>query len=224
MPKYVAPAVTDLGNETPAIVLPEGSIDHSHCGDLKFPHPGDCPAAAVVAAPAVTPAIKEPNMAPEVIVVGLSKMVNAKGTAVTDLMVARIDRHMQYLAGTVGFNSTAEAHEEQISFMETVGNSLQLDFPAYVVVTDYLLKSIRENQKVFTDGMAYRFMVGLEKRYPSEHSRTYQGYMELLSKIGFYWKERYKLAKLVDYAYTIAPMDSKAKTNVTQYFRKMSSI
>lgn len=219
---YKPPVVTDLGNETPAIVLPEGSIDHSHCGDLKFPCPTNHTAPKATAAKVAV--VKEPTMIPEVEVVGIAKMVSAKGNVVTDVMVSRIDRHMKFLSGEVGFNSVEESHDEQISFMETIGNSLQLDFEPYVVVTDYLLKAIRANQSIFSDGMAYRYMAGLEKRYPSEHSRTYQGYMELLGKIGANWNVRYKLARLVDYAYVIAPMDTKAKTNVTQYFRKLSSV
>lgn len=230
---FKPPETTDLGNESPAIVLPEGSIDHSHCGDLKFPKQGECPAPAkhagknsakVAAKPSVEPVIKEPSMIPETAVVGIGKMVNAKGNVVTDIMVARVDKHMKYLNNEVGFKSIEEAHEEQIAFMETIANSLKLDFDAYVVVTDHLLKAVRANQKVFSEGLAFRFMANLEKKYPAEYIRSYQAYMELLGKIGSYWTVRFKLAKLIDLASVIANLDPKAKTNVTQYFRKLSAV
>lgn len=220
---YKSPEITDLGNDTPAIVLPEGSIDHSHCGDLKFPQPDNCPATtASVLKAAVKP--REPSMIPEQAVIGITKMVNAKGNAVTDIMVSRIDKHMQYLSGKTGFNTIDQAQEEQIAFMETIANSLKLDFEAYVVVTDHLLKAVRANQKVFSDGLVFRFMVNLEKKYPAEYIRSYQAYMELLGKIGSYWTVRFKLPKLIDLASVIANLDSKAKTNITQYFRKLSAV
>lgn len=166
----------------------------------------------------------EPTLATVPDVIGVSKMLNAKGTLVTASITTRIDRHMRYLVGAEGFNSVEERNQEQVSFIETIGNSMKLDFEGYAIVTDYLLGQIRENQQVFTDGLAFRFTVGLGKDYPADVVQSYQSYIELLTKIAVNWKVRYKLKKLVDITYAIKDLQPKGKVNVTQYFNKIASV
>lgn len=184
------------------------------------------PTPAPVVKAAVVEPVKnvEPTLAPALDVISVSKMLNAKGTVVTDQMIARIDRHMKYLRGEEGFNDQKERDTEQVTFIETIGNSLKMDFEGYAIVTDYLLKQVRDNQSVFSDGMAFRFTVGLDKNYPTDIIRQYQSYVELLTKIAANWKVRYKLKKLIDIAYVIQPLQNKAKENITQYFNKISSV
>lgn len=168
-------------------------------------------------------AVKEPTLAEVDDVIDIAKMVNAKGNVVTDIMKSRIANHVKYLRGEVGFADQEAAELEQVSFIETVGNMLKLDFPQYVIVTDYFLGVIRENPQVFSDGLAFRFTAGLNRKYPDEYIKRYQSYIELLTKIAKNWKVRYKLGKLVDPAYTISFFDRKGQENVTQYFRKVTS-
>jgi hypothetical protein len=173
----------------------------------------------------VAPAkIAEPTLVPLPAVIGVNKILNAKGTVVTDIMIKRIDKHLEYLNGTVGFKDTEERDEEQVSFIETIGNSLKMDFDGYVVFTDYLLTKIRDNQKVFTDGLAFRFCAELKKGSYTEAVKNYQAYIEFLTKIAINWNVRYKLKKLVDTAYVIQPLNQKGKENVTQYFNKLASV
>ena len=176
------------------------------------------------ALPPAEPTLVEPTLAPALDVVGVSQMLNAKGNLVTASMIARIDRHMAFLVGTEGFNDVAERNLEQVSFIETIGNSMKLDFDGYVIVTDYLLEQIRANQQVFTDGMAFRFTASLGKAYPADVVRNYQSYIELLTKIAVNWKVRYKLKKLIDITYAIKDLQPKAKVNVTQYFNKVAAV
>ena len=176
------------------------------------------------ALPVPEPTFVEPTLATVPDVVGVNKMVNAKGTLVTASMIARIDRHMSYLVGNEGFNDVEERNREQITFIETIGNSMKMDFEGYVVVTDHLLEKIREHQQVFSDGMAFRFTVSLGKDYPADALRNYKGYIELLTKIAVNWKVRYKLKKLIDITYAINDLQPKAKVNVTQYFNKLAAV
>lgn len=197
------PDVVDLGHGTPAIIIPATNLDKPVSLKLSF---------------------SEPSFEADQPVVSVAKMVNAKGNIATDAIVIRINRHMEYLSGKTGFNSEKDRHDEQVNFMETVGNSLKLDFDAYVVVTDTLMTAIRANQAVFSDGMAFRFMVGLEKRYPADGIKAYKAYIELLTKIAANWTVRYKLPKLVDVTFGIALLDRVGKTNVEKYFRKLSAV
>ena len=197
------PEVIDLGHSKPAIILPAANLDKPVGLKLSF---------------------SEPSLEPEQPVIAVAKMVNAKGNIATDAIIVRINRHMEYLSGRTGFNSVEDRHAEQVNFMETVGNSLKLDFDAYVVVTDTLMTAIRANLSVFTDGMAFRFMVGLEKHYPVDGIKAYKAYIELLTKIAANWTVRYKLPKLVDVTFGIALLDRVGKSNVEQYFRKLSAV
>lgn len=156
-------------------------------------------------------------------VIGLKQMVNSKGNATTDIIVERIEKHISYLSGKVAFaNNDAKAREQQ-SFIETIGNSLKLDFDQYVLVTDELLRVIRENDKVFRDGLAFRFMVGLGANYPLESVKAYQSYITYLTKIAFNWSNRHRINELVDPTFVMQNLDRKSKENITRYFNMMRS-
>lgn len=187
---------------------------------------GKAPAPAVAEKPAETAApvkIKEATFEKGEGVIGLSKMVNARGTVTTDIMIERIQKHMQHLSGKLGFNNKEERIHEQVTFIETVGNSLRLDFDQFVLVTDVLLNAIKEHQPVFEKGLAFRFMGGLDKNYPADYIRTYQAYISFLSTIAKNWAGRAKLANQVDIGYVTKDFPQKAKENINQYFRRVIS-
>lgn len=213
---YTPPAVEEV-----APVSEKGSVQPKQTvGSVTLPAKASDTATAVP----LPAKIAEPTLVPLPAVIGVNKILNAKGTVVTDIMIKRIDKHLEYLNGTVGFKDTEERDEEQVSFIETIGNSLKMDFDGYVVFTDYLLTKIRDNQKVFTDGLAFRFCADLKKGSYTEAVKNYQSYIEFLTKIAINWNVRYKLKKLVDTAYVIQPLNQKGKENVTQYFNKLASV
>lgn len=179
---------------------------------------------AVTAPPKASVEIKEPTLVPAPDVIGVSKILNAKGTVVTEIMVSRIDRHMKYLKGEEGFKDENERDEEQKSFIETIGNSMKLDQGGYAIITDYLIAQIRANPTVFKDGMAFRFTAGLKKSVYRDVVVSYEGYIELLSKIASNWTVRYKLKKLIDISYAIHPFPRKAQANITQYFNQLAAV
>jgi hypothetical protein len=182
------------------------------------------PAVAAPAATKQAPAVVEATFQEPVMVVGIGKMLNAKGDATTDVMVARIERHMQFLSGNKRYKNKAEEQEEQISFIETVGNSLRLDFDQFVVVTDDLLNIIRQNRDVFDGGLTFRHTVGLDRKYPVQTIRLYHTYMSFLAMVAKNWESRYKLHTLIDLASVITDLNKKGKENVTQYFRYLTNV
>lgn len=192
---------------------------------------GDSAKEVVAKAPAViTPAVKE-EVAPaeatfqaEPMVIGIAKMINAKGDMTTDVMVARINRHIEFLAGRKRFKDKKEEQDEQISFIETIGNSMRLDFEQFAVVTDDLLTIIRANAEVFSGGLAFRHTVGLDKKYPANTIRLYHTYISFLTMVAKNWEARYKLHTLIDLASVITDLNKKGKENVTQYFRYLTNV
>lgn len=156
-------------------------------------------------------------------VIGLKAMTNSKGNATTDIIAERIEKHIGYLSGKVGFENKEAQNREQQSFIETVGNSLKLDFEQYVLVTDKLLEVIRENDKVFREGLAFRFMKNLGENYPLESVKAYQSYITYLTKIAFNWSARHRLHELTDPTYVIQNLDRKGKENVIRYFNMLRS-
>lgn len=210
-PVYTPPAVEKVGS------------DADDASVVSTVPTKQAPAAPVVKT-ADAPKAAEPTLAPIPDVIGVGKMLNAKGTLVTADMIARIDRHMKFLRGDEGFASTKERDDEMISFIETIGNSIKQDFEGYVVVTDYLLEQIRENQKVFTGGTAFRFLQGISKGAYRDNVVNYQSYVELLTKFAVNWNVRYKLKKLVDITYAVKTLPKQGQINLTQYFNKLSSV
>lgn len=212
--QYVAPVTQELSakveEKTPAVA--EKAV-----APTATPSPAAKPAGLQTSTP------KEPSLIPVEDVISVAKMVNAKATEVTAVMVDRIDRHFKYLSGELGFADVAARHQEQVTFIETIGNSLQADFEVYVLVTDHLLTKIRENITLFNSGEAFRFVQGLDKGYPISTIRVYKLYIELLTKIAGNWKYRYKLKKLMDPATVMADLPPKGRVNLNQYFNKLAS-
>jgi len=157
-------------------------------------------------------------------VVNVAEMVNAKGDLTTDVIADRIARHMLYLTDKRSFKDDKQRLQEQASFMETVGNSLQLPFPQHALVTDLLLNQIRENLEVFASGDAFKFMRELEKiRYPMESIRFYQRYITYLTKIIQHYKTPARLKTHVDLAYVADGLTRVAKENIQQYYTKVAN-
>lgn len=182
-------------------------------------------APAVLTAPAKEEAAPaEATFQVEPIVISIAKMINAKGDTTTDVMVARINRHIEFLAGRKRFKDKKEEQEEQISFIETIGNSMRLDFEQFAVVTDDLLTAIRANADVFSSGLAFRYTVGLDRKYPAQTIRVYHTYISFLTMVAKNWEARYKLHSLIDLASVITELNRKGKQNVTQYFRYLTNV
>lgn len=166
----------------------------------------------------------QPKMEEDPSIIGIGRMVNAKGTAATALIVDRIDRHLKYLSGDQGFKDDAARIDEQTTFIESIGNTLKLPFEQYVVVTDHLLQVIRNNKGIFADGTAFRFTRNLKKDYPLEAVNQYRNYMTMLSMIASQWSRRHKLNTLVDITYLIKDLPRVGKENVTQYFNNLMKV
>jgi hypothetical protein len=206
---YTPPESEDLsGEETPAVAAKSA-----------------VPAPLILAntAPKET-APAEATFQAEPLVINVAKMVNAKGDATTDVMVARINRHVEFLAGRKRFKDKKEEQDEQISFIETIGNSMRLDFEQFAIVTDDLLTVVRANPEVFSGGLAFRYTVGLDKKYPAQAIRLYHTYIQFLSMVAKNWEARYKLNSLIDLASVITDLNRKGKENVTQYFRYLTNV
>lgn len=169
------------------------------------------------------PKTTQPSLDEPVQVIGIAKMTNAKGDETTAVYEARIIRHLKYLSGEVGFKDAEEREKEQMTFIESIGNTLKLPFEQYVVVTDFLLNEIRKNADIFSNGTVFRFTSGLDKMYPIEHIRTYRNYMTMLTMIANNWSRRYELNKVLDVTYTIKDLPRVGKENVTQYINKLMS-
>lgn len=175
-----------------------------------------------VAAKSTTTSPKQPTFEETPNVIGVGRMTNSKGDATTDVIKARIARHFEYLSGKLSFKDTDARVEEQITFIETIGNVFKLDYDQFVIVTDYLLNAVREAKVVFTDGTAFRFTQGLDKLYPIENIRQYRDYMALLTMISNNWPRRHELHKFVDPTYAIKDLNRLGKVNVTQYINQLT--
>lgn len=181
----------------------------------------------------VEPVVEEPTVAKqeeqapafkqEVDVVKPKQMVQSNSQIVTIIMLERIDKHIKHLTGKLGFNDKKEQEIEQISFMETMGNVLKLDYERFCLVTDKLIEEIRANEKVFTEGLAFRYMKGLDAKYPLSVIETYQTYITFLTRVASNWSKRHQLKNMIDINHVVADLNKTAKVNVRKYFDKLTS-
>jgi hypothetical protein len=185
---------------------------------------------AAPAAPAIPPAgpiVKadapndEANLETPAARVASADMTNANGTAVTNIMMARLAKHLKHLRGELGFADTKAQHEEQVTFMETVGNSTSLDYDEFKLVTDALVRAIIENKELFRSGDALRFIRGLAGKYPQDSINRYEAYITFLTKVATNWNSRHHLGSRIDIAFVIQHMKNVGKQNVTKYFNSL---
>lgn len=155
--------------------------------------------------------------------VSVADMINAKGSDVSETLKQRIDRHVTYLAGQRSFPSTKAEKEEQISFIETIGNSVQLNLDQYAVVTDYLIKVIRENLEHFDHGGVFKFTKGIEREYNAKAVQEFKNYMTLLVRISREYANRRQLNRMVDINTLTKGLKQKARDNINTYFRRLAS-
>lgn len=169
------------------------------------------------------------NTTPAVVESG--EMVAANGSATSSVMLARIQKHMSHLCGEKGFGSNKERWEEQASFIECIGRSLGLPYDDYCLVTNELIKQIRENIKLFTSGQAYRFMYDLTTKYPEnkpvkypkENAERYQAYISFLTTIARNYTTRHRLRTSTDVGFATKDMNHVGKQNVTKFFNQLTA-
>jgi len=156
--------------------------------------------------------------------IGIGKLLNAKATAVTDILTARIAQHIEYTVGTKGFADREAKANEQGGFINTVLGSLELDFDKYVVFTDFLLSQLRANADGIGTGKLLRHMGGLSESYEKEKIRKYTTYMSFLTRIALNWNIRYKLNTLIDVNLFVSGFSEKGRDNITVYFNHLQNV
>lgn len=153
--------------------------------------------------------------------VSIADMLNAKGEFVSELMISRIEQHMEYLSGKKGFGTDKARLQEQITFIETIGGSTTLDIDQYCVVTDYLLKVIRENLSKLNHGQMFRFLRGLKASYSDKAIEEYVNYMTLLLRIAGSYADRVRVFQKVDLDSLTKGLSPKARDNINTYVRRL---
>lgn len=153
--------------------------------------------------------------------VKIGDQISAKGDFVSELMITRINQHMEYLRGEKGFATDDVRFREMITFMETIGNSTTLGIDQYCVVTDFLMKTIRDNLDDFKEGRAFRFMRGLSRHYSDSAIAAYQNYMTMLIRLAGAYADRKRVFKKMDLDYITVGMPVVARNNINTYIRRL---
>lgn len=148
-------------------------------------------------------------------------MVDTGGSAVTNIMLRRIEKHLSHLTGKVGFADIEAQRLEQVDFMETVGASTSLPYDKFKIVTDALIRMIADNKELFRSGEALRFLENLSGHYPQSHINRYTDYITFLTKIAVNWTNRSRLRNQTDIGTVIDGLRQVGKENVTMYFNSL---
>lgn len=156
--------------------------------------------------------------------IGIGKLLNAKATAVTDILNARVAQHLEYVIGTKSFADRDARAQEQGGFINTVLGSLELDFDKYVVFTDFLLTELRANSAHIGTGKLLRHIPGLAESFDKDKIRKYTTYMSFLTRVALNWNIRYKLNTLIDVNLFVSGFSEKGAENITTYFNQLQNV
>lgn len=148
-------------------------------------------------------------------------MVTEGGNAVTNIMLRRIEKHLKYLRGEIGFPDIEAQRREQVDFIETVGESTTLPYDKFKIVTDALVRMIADNKELFRSGRALRFLENLAGVYSQASINRYTDYITFLTKIAVNWTNRSRLRQQTDIAIVIKDLRQTGKENVTMYFNTL---
>lgn len=150
------------------------------------------------------------------------EMITEDGTAVTTIMLRRLEKHMKFVRGTLAFRDKQELFEEQVTWIDTVGASLTLDYPQYVLVTKAILAEILQDVNLFRDGGAYRFLQSIKGKYPANAIEGYEAYFTFLTRVATNWATRHRLRTSVDIAFPVSRLPTaKGKENLTKFFNTL---
>lgn len=148
-------------------------------------------------------------------------MVEEGGNAVTNIMLRRMEKHLKYLRGDLGFADITAQRREQVDFIETIGESTTLPYDKFKIVTDALVRMIADNKELFRSGRALRFLENLAGEYSQASINRYTDYITFLTKIAVNWTNRSRLRQQTDIAIVIKDLRLAGKENVTMYFNAL---
>ncbi len=153
-------------------------------------------------------------------VVLVSQMINAKSNAVSNVFTQAIDRYIALLTGELNVGADKIA-DEQISFMNTLSNTLNLGYEDYVLVTDHLVKRLAEKRDVVNELNMFQFIPRLGANTFSKSALDrYKQYFMALVTLSRNLAQRDRIGRLIDIATLAKGYKPKAVSNITQYFQR----
>lgn len=150
-------------------------------------------------------------------VVLASEMVGSKSNAVTDVFVEALTRYKNVLAGNLVLNKS-QLKEEQAAFMNTVSNTMNLEFKDYVLTTDALVLLMRDNKEAFNEKRLYELFYYVQGDYSKKAAERYMRYMSALYTLSQNLRNRSRIGKMVDIVSLSSGYTTKAATNIQNYF------
>lgn len=159
---------------------------------------------------------EEPTFKPDVAdIVKVADMLDFKGDAVSDVFKAALARYTSIILKQ---RSVKDLQHEQVSFMETVNNSLSLEFKQYAMVTDYFIEFINKNPEAFSKKKIFSLLAGVGSKYNETGKRRFTYYMTALTTLATAGVNRKRVSSMVDINTLVQSFTPKAKQNITTYF------
>lgn len=153
-------------------------------------------------------------------IITVSEMVNSKTSVVTDVFKEAIHRYTKILSGELAVPDT-QYREEQLSFMRTVSNSMDLSFKDYALVTDFLVFEIRDNKKAYDDIRLFSLLYSLTASDMSASAKDrYKCYMSALVTLSQNLTQRNRIGQLVDVATLTKGYKESVAQNIQTYFSR----
>lgn len=166
--------------------------------------------------------VEPPQIEPVTEVAIESARIPNTDTASANLFKNQIDRFVEILDGKL---SSQNPGQEQIIFMDTLGNLLKQDYPVFVDVMDYLVSKINTRPKAFTMDRVFMHIGSKDVQTTKTLSviNRYMAYMTATMTLAKNIRQRGRVGNLVDIPTLTKGLFPKAVKNIQTYFNKTYS-
>lgn len=150
-------------------------------------------------------------------------MISGTQDAVSKTFTDTFERYIRILEGSSGVPVDKLGYE-QVLFMKTLSNTLNLNFERYAIVTDWLVLRIKANQAVLTSENIFRLVYHIpSSAYKPAEVERYKKYMMALVVLSENLQTRQRVGRLIDIASLAKGYKASAAQNITQYFQRTYS-
>lgn len=166
---------------------------------------------------ATASAPKLPQFEEEKRPISVAEMLNYKGDAVSAVFIKTLQDYADILCGKA---ATMDPRKEQSCFMNTVYETLDLDFDKFCVVTDFLVNTMIENEEAFSDINLFSLMPYVDAEFSKAQRSRFRSYILALATLARAGRNRRNISQYIDIPMLVSEFSDKAKNNINSYFNR----
>lgn len=135
----------------------------------------------------------------------------------------QVDNYFKYLTNKARYSTDNDRITQSVAFMQQLGKVLSYDYTEMEDCVLYLIQSMRNNPTATENGRFFRFLNGVENKYPLAAISSYRTVATFFISVANSWPTRVKRAKAVDISIMTVNLPKAAQDNLNFFVRKMAN-